>query len=122
MGELKIPKEYFFDFLRGVLDGDGYTYSYWDPRWRSSFMFYLGFVSASRKFIDWLQKEVFDRISVKGHITFSKTKGACYQLKYAKSDAVKILKKMYHSENIRYLSRKKLKIDKMLAIVGASLD
>ncbi len=28
IGKLKIPEIYFFDFLRGVLDGDGYAYSY----------------------------------------------------------------------------------------------
>ena len=27
---LKVPKKYFVDFLRGHLDGDGFTYSYWD--------------------------------------------------------------------------------------------
>lgn len=51
LGPLKIPRRYFFHFLRGVFDGDGCTYSYWDPRWRSSFMYYVCFVSASEKFI-----------------------------------------------------------------------
>jgi len=37
-----VPKNYFFDFLRGCLDGDGCFYSYWDSRWRSSHMFYFG--------------------------------------------------------------------------------
>ena len=58
MGKLKIPNKYFFDFLRGCFDGDGCFYSYWDPRWRSSHMFYLEFVSASKKHINWLQNEL----------------------------------------------------------------
>src|SRR3989344_5929092 len=41
MAHLAIPKKYFFDFLRGCFDGDGCFYSYWDPRWHSSFMYYL---------------------------------------------------------------------------------
>src|SRR3989344_1512456 len=40
LGAIDIPNKYFFDFLRGHFDGDGSFYSYWDPRWRSSFMFY----------------------------------------------------------------------------------
>lgn len=47
IGKLKIPNKYFFDFLRGVFDGDGSCYSYWDLRWASSFMFYTSFSSGS---------------------------------------------------------------------------
>lgn len=32
IGPVDIPKKYFFDYLRGCFDGDGYSYSYWDPR------------------------------------------------------------------------------------------
>jgi hypothetical protein len=48
MGVLKIPDIYFADFLRGHLDGNGCTYSYWDKRWKSSFLLYMTFISASR--------------------------------------------------------------------------
>ena len=57
MGKLKIPDKYFFDFLRGCFDGDGCFYSYWDPRWRSSHMFYLGFASASVKHLFGFKKK-----------------------------------------------------------------
>ena len=66
---LKIPKEYFFDFLRGHFDGDGTFYSYWDPRWRSSFMFYTEFISASKKHIDWIRDILLKKLKIKGHIT-----------------------------------------------------
>src|SRR3989344_1307801 len=66
IGVLKIPKEYFFDYLRGCFDGDGCFYSYWDKRWKSSFMFYLQFVSASRKYIFWLQNEIKKRLNIIG--------------------------------------------------------
>jgi len=58
--DVKIPSKYFFDFLRGHFDGDGSFYSYWDPRWRSSFMFYTVFVSASKNHIEWLQKFILN--------------------------------------------------------------
>jgi len=121
LGALKIPKKYFFDFLRGVFDGDGSTYSYWDKRWKSSFMFYLGFASASRSFVDWLQNQISESLGATGHVTTSGRKRTYYQLKYAKGESLRIFRKMYHARDCVYLNRKYLKIKKMLAIVGESL-
>ena len=120
IGEIKIPNEYFFDFLRGSFDGDGSTYSYFDPRWRSSFMFYTTFVSASSKHISWLREEIFKRLKIRGHIT-GDGKRVIFQLKYAKADSLKLLRKMYHSKKVLCLSRKRLKIVKMLATVREKL-
>ena len=64
IGKVKIPKKYFFDFLRGVFDGDGTFYSYYDPRWRSSFMFYTGFTSASIKHVKWLRDSIFKKLGI----------------------------------------------------------
>lgn len=115
IGKVLIPKNYFFDFLRGCLDGDGSFYSYWDPRWRSSHMFYVEFVSASKLYIDWLQNEIFERLAAKGHIVKDK-KGSTYHLKYAKREALVIIKNMYYNRKIVCLSRKRIKIEKALAI------
>jgi hypothetical protein len=120
IGPLKIPPEYFFDFLRGSFDGDGSTYSYFDPRWKSSFMFYTTFVSASRAHILWLQKEVSKRLGAQGHITKDK-RSSLYQLKYAKSDSMKLFRRFYPTKNTICLSRKRLKIERMLGIVGEHL-
>lgn len=120
IGKIKIPQQYFFDFLRGSFDGDGCTYSYWDPRWKSSFMFYTTFVSASSKHITWLRDEIYKRLKVHGHLTGDGRK-ITFQLKYAKADSIKILKKMYPLRNALCLSRKRLKIEEMLSIVGKSL-
>ncbi|TSC55269.1 MAG: Uncharacterized protein Greene041679_685 [Parcubacteria group bacterium Greene0416_79] len=120
IGRLKIPDEYFFDFLRGVFDGDGSTYSYWDKRWKSSFMFYLCFASASKVFTDWLRIKIKEFVGSTGHIT-KDGKGLTYQLKYAKGESFQVLKKMYYSKRCTFLSRKYLKVKKTLAIVGKSL-
>lgn len=120
VGKIDIPDEYFFDFLRGVFDGDGCTHSYWDKRWRSSFMFYTIFVSASKTHILWLRRKINEKIGIVGHITKSE-KNPCYQLKYAKKESLVLLRRMYYSSSVRYLSRKRLKIKQMLAIVGESL-
>lgn len=112
---LKIPKEYFFDFLRGHFDGDGTFYSYWDPRWRSSFMFYTEFISASKKHIDWIRDILLKKLKIKGHIT-KDSKKSTYQLKYAKIESLKLFPKLYYNENVVCLRRKRLKIEKAFKI------
>ncbi len=115
MGKLKIPDKYFFDFLRGCFDGDGSFYSYWDKRWKSSHMFYLEFISASPKYIEWVRLELKNRVNVSGHLV-SDGRKRTYQLKYAKREALEIISKMYYSKDVVYLSRKKLKIDEALKV------
>ncbi len=78
-------------------------------------MFYLTFVSASKKHIDWLQKEVENRIGAKGHVT-DNAKNCTLQLKYAKKEAMAIIKKMYYNPQVICLSRKKLKINKAFIV------
>ncbi|MEK7156279.1 MAG: hypothetical protein AAB790_00530 [Patescibacteria group bacterium] len=121
IGAIKIPPKYFWDFLRGVYDGDGCSHSYWDPRWRSSYMFYTIFASASRTFIDWLQAEVYKRTGARGHITCGAPRGVLYQLKYAKKDSLPILHAMYYKRRVISLSRKRLKVERILSTVGEKL-
>jgi hypothetical protein len=120
LAALTIPDKYFFDFLRGHHDGDGSFYSYYDPRWRSSFMFYLQFISASHAHVVWIRKNLERLLGVQGHITASKN-SSVVQLKYAKRETLLILKKMYPHADIPCLARKRLKIVRALRIVGESL-
>ncbi|MBI2096593.1 MAG: hypothetical protein HYT40_00305 [Candidatus Sungbacteria bacterium] len=110
---LKIPDRYFFDFLRGYFDGDGTIYSYWDPRWKSSFMFYLQFASASRLYLQWLQLKLGELSNVHGRI---QSGNRSYQLVFAKRESCILFKKMYHQKNSPKLKRKYLKMQKILAI------
>ena len=80
--------KYKSDFLRGLFDGDGYSYWYWDKRWASSFMLYIGFVSASPKFILWLRESIKAHLGFVGHVTTVGRGKTCFQLKYAKSEAL----------------------------------
>lgn len=115
LGAIKVPARYFFDFLRGVFDGDGSFYSYYDPRWKSSFMFYIAFASASPNFIAWIRREIQSRLLINGHVTYQKNKN-CAQLRYAKADSLKIIKKMYYDSEVVCLRRKRKKIEKALKI------
>lgn len=121
LGQLAIPEKYFFDFLRGCFDGDGCSYSYWDPRWKSSYMFYVGFTSASKVFIDWIREEIKNRIGIVGHITEAKRKNHCYQIKYAKYEGIKLIQAMYKNKKCICLTRKKLKINQSLGTMGIPL-
>ncbi len=118
LDKIKIPDEYFFDFVRGCFDGDGYSYSYWDKRWKSSFMFYIGFASASKKYIDWFRSTVSRLAGLAGHITKATRNNSCHQLKYAKREAIELFSRMHVRNKCIRLSRKYLKIKETLAIVG----
>jgi len=118
--EIAIPDEYFFDFLRGHHDGDGTFYSYWDPRWRSSFMFYTVFISASERHVLWVREEIFRKLGIKGHITKG-GKTPMYGLKYAKAESLQLLPKMYYNRDVVCLSRKREKIEKALAVARKQL-
>src|SRR3989344_3501193 len=110
---LKIPDKYFFDFLRGCFDGDGSMYAYWDPRWKSSYMFYITFVSASTDFLIWLQKTV-ERLT-KENGTISSGVGT-FQLRYAKKGSLVLCKRMYNGKNLPRLERKFTKAQKIFRI------
>jgi len=116
LDKLIIPNHFFFDFLRGCFDGDGHSYGYWDPRWRSSFMFYTGLSSASKKFIDWINSEIMKRIGIKGRLAKSKNKNPCYQIIFAKKDSLELINRMYYNPNVVCLTRKFKKIKKFLKI------
>ncbi len=112
---LKIPNRYFFDFLRGSFDGDGSCYSYWDPRWKSSFMFYLTFSSASPAHIQWLRKRIKTFAKINGYISKS-SKDTTLQLKYAKKEARELIQRIYYSQNLPHLERKYIKLKKILEV------
>ena len=115
LGAIKIPRQYFFDFLRGHFDGDGTFYSYFDPRWKSSYMFYTVFISASQKHIDWLRTIIYSLVGIKGHITKSGN-NSTYHLKYAKAESLQLLPKMYYNRRVICLSRKRIKMENALKI------
>lgn len=116
IGSVKIPDTYFADFLRGHLDGDGCTYSYWDPRWKNSFMFYTCFLSASRNHLLWLQEKTQSLYGLKGSITFQGK--STYSLKFAKKESILLLNKMYHTTTVPCLQRKYSKIQLALGIIS----
>jgi hypothetical protein len=120
LDSIAIPKKYFTDFLRGHFDGDGTSYSYFDKRWVNSFMFYVCFVSASKKHINWIQNTNQTLFGVCGYIKKVKNKDF-YELRYAKKEGMVITHKMYYNAEVPCLKRKKdklfLSIDKAAQVL-----
>lgn len=115
LGELKIPDKFFADFLRGHLDGDGYTYSYWDKRYPNSFMIYTVFVSASLLHAGWIQRKIRLLFDLNGRLTLGKR---AFRLIFAKKASVKLLTIMYSGSKKTSLKRKNLKIWTALGIIA----
>lgn len=105
IGKLDIPDKYFFDFLRGIIDGDGGFIEY-----GTKFRFFV--CSGSRKFLDWLFNKVKSFVEVKGGwITDEKD---VYRLEFGIRDSLKIAKAIYQDENKPKLTRKYKVVEKYL--------
>ena len=113
---LNIPDEFFCDFLRGHLDGDGCTYSLWDKRWKSSFRLYTVFISASLKHLEWIQTKIIKLLKVTGRLRYYGR--SVYHLIFAKKESVVLLNRLYYNKKVICLSRKQFKIDQALGIIN----
>ncbi len=113
---VNVPERFFRDFLRGLFDGDGSSYDYYDSTYKNSFRFYVSYASASPTFAKWLQGKVRNFLPVTGYI--SRTyKSDYYQLKFSKRDAQLVAKFMYWKPSVPYLRRKYLKIQRARRII-----
>lgn len=106
LGSVIIPDIYFFDFLRGYFDGDGSIYSYWSSQWSNSYVIYLAFISASPNFLKWLQIRIFLLTEICGNIG---EVTRAQKLSFGKEATKKIYAKMFYSESVPCLERKRLK-------------
>lgn len=116
---VSIPDEYFPDFIRGLFDGDGCSYSFYDSVFKKSFRFYITFASASPKFLYWLQEKLFEHAEIRGAVS-KERRGTCTELKYSKREAVILSEKMYYRSDLPCLKRKYLKIQKSMNIISKS--
>ncbi len=109
ISELKIPDEYFADFLRGEFDGDGSFFTSWDKRWPKSFVFNLVIYSASIEFLLWIKSKLNTLYSTTGFIKHFKSAGV-YGLQFAKKDSTTLANAMYSQNDMLFLKRKYDKI------------
>lgn len=109
IGKLRIPVEFYGSFLRGVFDGDGTCYGYNDPRWPTSFLYYTGFSSASKVFLEYLASTNASLYQTKG--TSIRKAPRALSLVYCKADSLILYAAMYKNAGSLFLGRKRSKLE-----------
>jgi len=126
LGALSIPDEYFPDFFRGCIDGDGsvrvYTDRYHVPK-NERYVYerlYIDIVSASHAFIEWLQTTVSRLTGDQESLTVRHKQGAnpLWKLTYAKAQSIRLLTWMYYAPDVPCLDRKRAKAERFLSPLG----
>jgi hypothetical protein len=125
IGALRVPDQYFRDFLRGHLDGDGdidvykdYYNTFKNPKYIYDRIF-VRFRSASRRHMEWLRSKIFNILSIKGHLNGegrNSSKTTMWILKFGKKDSLKLLSWLYYSPNIPCLKRKRKIAERFIRI------
>lgn len=101
IGQLSIPEEFFFDFFRGCLDGDGSINTFKHPESIHP-QLRVRLCSASKRFLEWLQREFLKR-GISGYI--NKTRDI-YSLIFATESSRKVIFQIYYPDVQYFLQRK----------------
>ncbi|MDD5108499.1 MAG: LAGLIDADG family homing endonuclease [Candidatus Omnitrophica bacterium] len=116
MGKLDIPNQYFIDFLRGHLDGDGSVFTYTDRYMKykgktyTYHRLYTKFISTNFNQIKWIRDEIKNRLDIVGSLTHYlkiNREFPIWQLRFAKNDSLKLLSWIYYKPNLPCLNRKR---------------
>lgn len=104
LGEIKIPKEYFADFLRGCIDGDGSIgyCSHPESRWPQ---LKIRLFSASPVFLIWIKSEIRELFGIRGG-WIQGPDGGVSALAYGSSDSILLASFLYHEGATSFLKRK----------------
>lgn len=102
IGSLKIPNNYFSDFLRGCIDGDGNIGIFWHPESRHP-QLRVRIFSASKNFLFWIKSKT-KLFNIAGG--YFQQGSRVYILEYAKVDSIKLLNEIYYKDFPRSLTRK----------------
>lgn len=119
LNKISVPNEFFRDFLRGHLDGDGSVVTYEDryntfknPKYVYTRL-YVNFLSASPKHILWIYQKIKEIINIKGDINNDRNrkrnenKKIVWKLRFAKKASLKLLLWLYYKPYLPCLERKR---------------
>jgi hypothetical protein len=122
LGPLAVPDEYFADFLRGCIDGNGTVLVYTDRYHavkKASYVYrrlYVSLVSASHPFITWLRETIRRLRHLRGAVQarHKPERQPVWVLRYSKKESIHLLRWMYHSPDVPCLLRKRVKAEPFL--------
>lgn len=117
IGKINVPDQYFRDFLRGHLDGDGSIFTYIDHyntyrgRTYTNQRIFTRFISASKTHLVWLQQQIMKLTAVNGALIRRTPRTGrqvmMYELKFAKKESLELLRWIYYKPNLPCLERKR---------------
>ncbi len=103
---VKLPDEFFFDFFRGCIDGDGTIGTSRHPE-SKQLQLKLSLCSASGDFLDWMLKRIKSLApEIAGGWVSRFPAKRVYKLAFGKSDSIKMFRRMYQPLPKHCLHRK----------------
>lgn len=127
IGPIKIPDNFFRDFLRGHLDGDGSIYTYKDKQKINGRIYrnqrvYTKLISASQNHIKWLYGKINKltgiRCALSHRIPIYQKRAPLYEIKFAKKSSLELWKWIYYKRDLPCLRRKRIKAEMALKIIS----
>ncbi len=106
---VQVPDDYFVDFFRGCIDGDGTIGTFSHPETTRP-QIRLRLASASRDFLEWIHGKIKTIFQInRGWISSSKCHSGefCYYLCFGNKDSLSLLKSMYYDDVKYFLPRKR---------------
>lgn len=116
LGAIMIPDEYFADFFRGCIDGDGSIVTYVDRYHtfkKPTYVYtrvYVSLVSASHRFVEWLRGSIRRLTGLSGAVAVrhgTSTRHDLWRLRYAKRESLAVLRWIYYASDLPCLGRKR---------------
>ena len=126
LGMVAVPDEWFADFLRGCIDGDGSITVYTDrynARKNERYVYerlWLSLVSASQPFIEWIAGTVLRLRGLRGSVAVTRLDGKSpiWKLKYGKQASIDLIRWMYSDPVVPSLARKRETAMRFLEVLG----
>lgn len=100
MSEFPVLKQYFIDFLRGYIDGDGCIYVNKNKKYYPT----VHITSYNKKALEYISDRVSHDYSIKSHV-YSETPRK-HRIYFNGKEAYRLMELLYYNENVQKLDRK----------------